>query len=149
MIYNHKPCGKPPVCYWTWPWMMDLPLKKWWFAILMLVYQRVCMVIYSMDIWETYMDLTIKNMGSFHGNIMRMIPSGKLTNFWSFWGQLFRWSIPNLSVDYDLLNSENMGCAMVYPIINFRMEHIWTCDVKSQHHIFNGNFRRSLAISGT
>ena len=68
-IHKHKPCGKPLVCYWKWLWMMDLPLKKWWFAIVMLVYQRACMVIYPMDILGKYiyMDLTIKNVVFFMG----------------------------------------------------------------------------------
>ena len=27
--------------YWTWLFIVDLPIKKWWFSIVMLVYQRV------------------------------------------------------------------------------------------------------------
>ena len=39
--------GKLTVCYWTWPFIVDFPIKmvifplKWWFSIVMLVYRRV------------------------------------------------------------------------------------------------------------
>ena len=41
------PSGNLTGCYWRWPFMVDLPMKKLWFSIAMLVYQRV----YSSYCW--------------------------------------------------------------------------------------------------
>jgi hypothetical protein len=38
------PSGKLTVRYWKWPFIVDLPLKAWWFSIVTLVYQRVLKV---------------------------------------------------------------------------------------------------------
>ena len=35
------PSGKLTVCYWKWPFIVDLPIKKMLFSIATLVYQRV------------------------------------------------------------------------------------------------------------
>ena len=35
------PSGKLTVCYWKWPFIVDVPSKKWWCSIVMLVYQMV------------------------------------------------------------------------------------------------------------
>ena len=35
------PSGKHTKSYWKWPFIVDLPIKQWWFSIAMLVYQRV------------------------------------------------------------------------------------------------------------
>jgi hypothetical protein len=32
------PSGKLTVCYWKWPFIVSVPTKKWWFSIVMLVY---------------------------------------------------------------------------------------------------------------
>ena len=35
------PSGELTVCNWKWPFIVDFPIKKWWFSIAMLVHQRV------------------------------------------------------------------------------------------------------------
>jgi hypothetical protein len=43
-LINHPFWGYPLVnkhSYWKLPFIVDLPFKKWWFSIVMLVYQRV------------------------------------------------------------------------------------------------------------
>ena len=35
------PSGKHTKSYWKWPFIVSFPIKKWWFSIVMLVYQRV------------------------------------------------------------------------------------------------------------
>ena len=37
------PSGKHTKSYWKWPFIVDLPIKIWWFSIVTLVYQRVTM----------------------------------------------------------------------------------------------------------
>ena len=39
--WEHIPSGKHTKSYWKWLFIADLPIKKWWFPIVMLVYQRV------------------------------------------------------------------------------------------------------------
>jgi hypothetical protein len=41
---NHLPSGKHTKSYWKWPFIVSFPIKKMWFAIVMLVYQRVIIV---------------------------------------------------------------------------------------------------------
>ena len=36
------PSGNLIVCYWKWPIYSELSHEKWWFSIVMLVYQRPC-----------------------------------------------------------------------------------------------------------
>ena len=35
------PSGKHTKSYWKWPFIVSFPIKKWWFSIVMLVYQSV------------------------------------------------------------------------------------------------------------
>ena len=39
---HRLPSGKHTKSYWKWPFIVALPIKKMWFSIVTLVYQRVC-----------------------------------------------------------------------------------------------------------
>ena len=65
------PPGKLTVCYWTWPFIVDLPIKKGWFthqkrqfSLVILVYQRVQYLFHPiistrMKNWSNSLNITL------------------------------------------------------------------------------------------
>ena len=47
-------CGNLTVCYWKWPIYSRFTYWKWWFSIVMLVYQRVVITPWTIDIKKLY-----------------------------------------------------------------------------------------------
>ena len=57
-MWNYIPSGKLTVCYWKWPIYSGFSHEKWWFSIVMLVYQRVhlesiCRIIFQAELYVT------------------------------------------------------------------------------------------------
>ena len=60
------PSGKHTKSYWKWPFIVSFPIKKWWFPIVMLVYQRVFQFL-TIAIYECRWDNhKLDTMGIFH-----------------------------------------------------------------------------------
>ena len=67
----NEPSGKLTVCYWTWPFIVDLPIKKGWFthqkrqfSLVILVYQRVQYLFHPiistrMKNWSNSLNITL------------------------------------------------------------------------------------------